>query len=70
MRSNEEMLAKLLPSKGKYDLIHPSEYVVEALIKRDKLEPLDMCEDSQLQEHRVGVQGLPMTRRTNTAFPR
>ena len=39
--SNEEMLAKMLPSKGKYDLIVPSEYVVEALVKRNKLEALD-----------------------------
>jgi spermidine/putrescine transport system substrate-binding protein len=39
--SNEEMLSKLLTGAGRYDLIQPSEYTVEALIRRDKLEPLD-----------------------------
>ncbi len=38
--SNEEMLSKLLGGGSKYDLIQPSEYVIEALIKVDKLEPL------------------------------
>ncbi len=39
--SNEEMLAKLLSGGGKYDLIQPSEYVIEALIKDGQLLPLD-----------------------------
>lgn len=40
--SNEEMLSKLLAG-GKYDLIQPSEYTIEALIKADKLEPLNLA---------------------------
>ncbi|HEX8322547.1 MAG TPA: spermidine/putrescine ABC transporter substrate-binding protein [Tepidisphaeraceae bacterium] len=39
--SNEEMLAKLLAGGGKYDLIQPSEYTIEALIADAKLEKLD-----------------------------
>ena len=39
--SNEEMLAKLLAGGGSYDLIQPSEYTVEALIKAGLLLPLD-----------------------------
>lgn len=39
--SNEEMLSKLLAG-GKYDLIQPSEYTIEALIKADKLEALNL----------------------------
>ena len=39
--SNEEMLAKLLAGGGKYDIIQPSEYTVEALIKDGKLAELD-----------------------------
>lgn len=39
--SNEEMLAKLMAGGGNFDLIQPSEYVVEALIKDDALRPLD-----------------------------
>ena len=39
--SNEEMLAKLLAGGGSYDLIQPSEYVVEGLIKENLLAPID-----------------------------
>jgi spermidine/putrescine transport system substrate-binding protein len=39
--SNEEMLSKLLSGGGKYDLIQPSEYVIEALIKEGLLLELD-----------------------------
>lgn len=39
--SNEELLAKLLSGGGEYDLIQPSEYVVEALIKDGQLLELD-----------------------------
>jgi len=40
--SNEEMLSKLLAAGGKYDLIQPSEYTIEALVKADKLAPLNL----------------------------
>ncbi|MGK4008254.1 spermidine/putrescine ABC transporter substrate-binding protein [Sorangium sp. So ce1036] len=39
--SNEEMMSKLLAGGARYDLIQPSEYAVEALIKKNKLLPLD-----------------------------
>ena len=39
--SNEEMLAKLLAGGGDYDLIQPSEYTIEAMLKEDLLQPLD-----------------------------
>jgi len=39
--SNEEMLAKLLAGGGSYDLIQPSEYVIESLIKENLLIPID-----------------------------
>lgn len=39
--SNEEMLSKLLAGGAQYDLIQPSEYVIEALIKAEKLRQLD-----------------------------
>lgn len=39
--SNEEMLSKLLSGATKYDLIQPSEYIIEALIKDKKLAELD-----------------------------
>ena len=39
--SNEEMLAKLISGASRYDLIQPSEYVVEALAKEKLLLALD-----------------------------
>jgi spermidine/putrescine transport system substrate-binding protein len=39
--SNEEMLAKLMSGAASYDLIQPSEYVIEALVKENHLAPLD-----------------------------
>jgi spermidine/putrescine transport system substrate-binding protein len=41
--SNEEMLAKLLAGGAHYDLIQPSEYTTEALIKAGKLEELNLA---------------------------
>jgi spermidine/putrescine transport system substrate-binding protein len=39
--SNEEMLAKLVSGAQRYDLIQPSEYTIEALIKEKQLKPID-----------------------------
>lgn len=39
--SNEEMLAKLMAGGGAYDIIQPSEYVIEALVKEEALHPID-----------------------------
>ncbi len=41
--SNEEMLAQLEAYPGKYDLIVPSDYTVELLIKQDQLRPIDLA---------------------------
>ncbi len=41
--SNEELLAKISSSKeGTYDLIFPSDYMVELMINRNMLEPIDV----------------------------
>jgi len=39
--SNEEMLAKLMSGAASYDVIQPSEYTIEALIKEKQLRKLD-----------------------------
>lgn len=39
--SNEEMLTKLLSGAAQYDLVQPSEYTIEAMIKKDLLSPLE-----------------------------
>jgi len=41
--SNEEMMAKLQAGSSKYDLIQPSEYVIEELVKGGKLEAIDLA---------------------------
>src|SRR5580765_461905 len=42
--SNEELISKLRAGGTKYDLIQPSEYTCEALIKAGKLEPIDLSQ--------------------------
>src|SRR5436853_5118912 len=39
--SNEELLSKLVAGGGNYDLIQPSEYAAELMIRRKMLAPLD-----------------------------
>lgn len=56
--SNEEMLSKLLAGSTKYDLIQPSEYVVEALVKQGKLEPLDHAKLPNLKNIAPDMKGL------------
>jgi spermidine/putrescine-binding protein len=41
--SNEEMLAKLQAGGSKYDLIQPSDYVIEEMIRDGRLEELDLA---------------------------
>ena len=67
--SNEEMLAKMLPSKGKYDLIVPSEYVVEALIKRNKLEALDMSKIPNFKNIGKEFKGFPFDPENKYSVP-
>jgi len=67
--SNEEMLAKMLPSKGKYDLIVPSEYVVEALIKRNKLEPLDKSKIPNFKNILKEFTGFPFDPENKYSIP-
>ena len=39
--SNEEMLAKLVSGAQRYDLVQPSEYTIEALVKENALKEID-----------------------------
>ncbi|HEY1792144.1 MAG TPA: spermidine/putrescine ABC transporter substrate-binding protein [Opitutaceae bacterium] len=41
--SNEEMVSKLVAGDGDYDVIQPSDYTAEALIKQGLLAPLDLA---------------------------
>ena len=57
--SNEEMLAKLLAGGGDYDLIQPSEYTVEAMIKEDLLQPLDHAKIPNLENLAPEFRNMP-----------
>ncbi|MBQ8161032.1 MAG: ABC transporter substrate-binding protein [Clostridia bacterium] len=55
--SNEEMYTKLL-SGASYDVLVPSDYMIERLIKEDKLQPLDRSVVDNLDNLASGVQNL------------
>jgi spermidine/putrescine transport system permease protein len=57
--SNEEMLSKLLGGSGEYDLIQPSEYVIEELRVQGKLEALDLARIPNLRNISPAYLNLP-----------
>ncbi len=57
--SNEEMIGKLLAGGGKYDLIQPSEYAVEVLIKDNQLIPLNQAALTNLGNLAPEFRGMP-----------
>jgi len=57
--SNEEMLSKLLAGGTNYDLIQPSEYVIEALVKQKKLAPIDWSLVPNFKNIDPKLKGLP-----------
>jgi len=66
--SNEEMLAKLA-SGGGYDLIQPSEYVVEALAKAGRLEPLDHSKLGNLKNLDPAFLDMPFDPKNKYSVP-
>lgn len=56
--SNEEMLSKLVAGGGNYDLIQPSEYAAELLIRRKLLAPLDRTKLPNLKNLAPEFRGL------------
>jgi spermidine/putrescine transport system substrate-binding protein len=57
--SNEEMLSKLAAGGGAYDIIQPSEYVVEALVKEKFLHPIDRAKIPNLKNVAPQFLNLP-----------
>ena len=57
--SNEEMVTKLLAGGGKYDLIQPSEYTVEALIRENQLLPINPAALSNLANISSEFRNMP-----------
>ena len=56
--SNEEMLAKLVSGAQAYDLIQPSEYTIEALVKENRLQPIDAAKVPNLKNIDPRLRGL------------
>ncbi|NCY21236.1 spermidine/putrescine ABC transporter substrate-binding protein [bacterium] len=57
--SNEEMVTKLLAGGGKYDVIQPSEYTVEALIRENQLLALNPSALSNLANISSEFRNMP-----------
>ena len=57
--SNEEMLQKLLAGATNYDLVQPSEYTIEALVKMNKLEAIDWAKVPNIKNIDKAYLNLP-----------
>ena len=68
--SNEECLAKLSSAKeGTYDLIFPSDYMVELMIKRNLIQKLDKDKITCMDELVDAVKGLPYDPNNDYSIP-
>lgn len=56
--SNEAMLSKLVAGGGNYDLVQPSEYTAELMIRRNMLAPLDKSKLPNLRNLAPEFKGL------------
>jgi len=57
--SNEELLSKLLAGGGAYDLVQPSDYAAEVMIKQKLLAPLDKAQLANLKNLGPQFRHLP-----------
>jgi len=57
--SGEEMLAKLLSGRARYDVIQPNDYIAEALIKAGQLQALDTSKLTNLGNILPEFTGMP-----------
>jgi len=67
--SNEEMLAKLLSGAASYDLVQPSEYTVEAMVKEKLLLPLDHAKLPNLKNIGKEYYGQPYDPKLEYSVP-
>ena len=66
--SNEEMLAKLFAGGGNYDIIQPSEYVIEGLIKEGLLTPIDHARMPNMKNLAPSLRTCHLIPATNIRF--
>ncbi len=57
--SNEEMISKLVAGGGRYDLVQPSDYAAEAMIRQKLLQPLDAAKLPNLKNLSAEFTQLP-----------
>lgn len=57
--SNEELLSKLVAGGSAYDLVQPSDYTAEVMIRRKMLAPLDLAKLTNLRHIDPALRHLP-----------
>ena len=67
--SNEEMLAKVSAGSTNYDLVQPSDYMVELMIRQGMLEPLDRSRLPAFASFDPTYLGLPFDPNNNYSIP-
>lgn len=67
--SNEELQSKLVAGKGNYDVIQPSDYAAEVMIRRNMLAPLDFAQLPNFKNIGVGYRQLPHDPRGRFTVP-
>lgn len=68
--SNEELLAKISSSKeGTYDLIFPSDYMLEVMIRRDMLEKMDISNIDNFNNLNKNYLGLEYDKNNEYSVP-
>jgi spermidine/putrescine transport system substrate-binding protein len=67
--SNEELLSKLVAGGGNYDLIQPSDYAAEVMIRRNMLAPLDRAKLPNLRLIGPEFQHFPHDPQGNFTVP-
>ena len=66
---NEELLAKLQTGQGSYDVIFPSDYMVQIMAKADLLAPLDLKAIPNFQNIAKRFRGLPFDPENRHSVP-
>jgi spermidine/putrescine transport system substrate-binding protein len=67
--SNEEMMSKLLAGATAYDLIQPSEYMIEALAKKNKLAKIDWTKVPNIKNIDPALRHLPTDPKEQFSVP-
>jgi spermidine/putrescine transport system substrate-binding protein len=67
--SNEEMLAKLMSGAAAYDLVQPSEYTIEAMVKENLLQKLDKSKLPNLKNIGQEYYGFPHDPKLDFSVP-